>query len=181
MTATRAKKRGGRPPIHGAYSLMVRAGELPKRRTVLRAYLGHVRQGLIADLGPREEDLTTAQAVLVDRVVSLLSIVRCIEEHTRETGVFKGRELAPVLAKCYCTYSAELRRVLETLGIRGTAAERVLTPLEIAAEIDREKAGAQGGPLSARAGQASRDGEIARPARSESEIQDGPDGRIREG
>jgi hypothetical protein len=30
--------------------------------------------------------------------------------------------------------------VLETLGIRGTAADRVLTPLEIAAEIDRGKA-----------------------------------------
>jgi hypothetical protein len=119
---------------------MVRAGELPKRRTCLRAYLSSVREGLIRDLAVSEEGLTTAQGVLVDRVVSLLSIVRCIEEHTRETGVFKGRELAPVLAKSYCTYSAELRRVMETLGIRSTTADRVLTPLEIAAEIDREKA-----------------------------------------
>ena len=161
MTATQAKKKGGRPPIHGAYSLMVRAGELPKRRTVLRAYLSQVRQGLIADLGPREEDLTTAQGVLVDRVVSLLSIVRCVEEHVRETGVFKGRELAPVLAKCYCTYSAELRRVLETLGIRGTAADRVLTPLEIAAEIDRGKA--LEGPGRAQEGRAP-EGQVCLPA-----------------
>lgn len=144
MTATRVKKKGGRPPVHGGYSLMVRAGELPKRRTVLRIYLSQVREGLILDLARSEEALTTAQRVLVDRAISLLSIVRCIEEHTRETGVFKGGELAPVLAKCYCTYSAELRRVLETLGIRGTAADRLLTPLEIAAAIDREKA--QEGP-----------------------------------
>ena len=74
------------------------------------------------------------------RCLSPLSIVRCIEEHTRETGVFKGRELAPVLAKCYCTYSAELRRVLETLGIRGKAAERVLTPYEIVAAERAERA-----------------------------------------
>jgi len=131
MTATHAKKKGGRPPVHGGYSLMVRAGELPKRRTTLRAYLSQVRQGLITDLGPHEEDLTTAQGVLVDRVVSLLSIVRCIEEHVREKGVFKAGELAPVLAHSYTTYSAELRRVLETLGIRGQAAERILTPYEI--------------------------------------------------
>jgi hypothetical protein len=119
---------------------MVRAGELPKRRTVLRTYLSSVREGLIRDLAVSEEGLTTAQGVLVDRVVSLLSIVRCIEEHTRETGVFKGRELAPVLAKCYCTYSAELRRVLETLGISTKAGKRLLSPLEITAEIDAAKA-----------------------------------------
>lgn len=110
---------------------MVRSGELPKRRTALRAYLSQVREGLIHDLAASEVGLTTAQRVLVDRVVSLLSIVRCIEEHTRETGVFKGRELAPVLAKSYCTYSAELRRVLETLGIRGQAVDRILAPYEI--------------------------------------------------
>jgi hypothetical protein len=119
---------------------MVRAGELPKRRTVLRAYLSQVREGLIRDLARSEEALTMAQRVLVDRAISLLSIIRCVEAHTSETGVFRSGELAPVLAKSYCTYSAELRRVMETLGIRSTTADRVLTPLEIAAEIDREKA-----------------------------------------
>lgn len=142
MTDKHTKRRGGRPPVHGGYSLMVRAGELPKRRTLLRAYLTAIREGLIRDVAGTEEELTTAQKVLVDRACSLLSIIRCVEEHTRENGVFKGKELAPVLLKSYCTYSAELRRTLEMLGIKGRAADRALTPLEIAAEIDAEKAGA---------------------------------------
>lgn len=112
---------------------MVRAGELPKRRTVLRTYLSQVREGLIRDLARSEEALTMAQRVLVDRAISLLSIIRCVEAHTAETGVFRSGELAPVLAKSYCTYSAELRRVLEVLGIQGGAADRVLAPYEIVA------------------------------------------------
>ena len=131
MTATRTKKTGGRPPVHGGYSLMVRAGELPKRRTVLRLYLSQVREGLIHDLAASEEEMTTARRILVDRALSLLSIIRCVEEYVRETGVFKGGELAPVLAHSYCTYSAELRRVLETLGIHGQASDRIPAPYEI--------------------------------------------------
>ena len=118
---------------------MVRAGELPKRRTCLRAYLTEIREGLIRDVAGTEEELTTAQRVLVDRACSLLSIIRCVEEHTREHGVFKGRELAPVLLKSYCTYSAELRRTLDMLGIRGRAADKAMTPLEVAAVVDAEK------------------------------------------
>jgi hypothetical protein len=143
MTHTKPKSKGGRPPVHGGYSLMVRAGELPKRRTCLRAYLTEIREGLIRDIAGTEEELTTAQRVLVDRACSLLSIIRCVEEHTREHGVFKGRELAPVLLKSYTAYSAELRRTLEMLGIKGRAADKAMTPLEIAAEIDAEKGKAE--------------------------------------
>jgi hypothetical protein len=119
---------------------MVKAGELPRQRTYLRAYLQAARDGLIEDLGPREEDLTTAQRVLVDRAISKLSVVRCIEEHVKEEGVFRGRELSPVMAKSYITYCESIRRDLEALGISKRAGERVLSPLEIAAEIDAGKA-----------------------------------------
>jgi len=133
------KKKPGRPPQSGAYSLMVKAGELPRQRTYLRAYLQAARDGLIEDLGPREEDLTTAQRVLADRAVSKLSVVRCIEEHVKKEGVFRGRELSPVLAKSYITYCESIRRDLEALGISKRAGERVQSPLEIAAEIDKGK------------------------------------------
>lgn len=138
-TQKSGKKKPGRPPRSGAYSLIVKAGELPKRRTYLRAYLQAARDGLIEDLGPREADLTTAQRVLVDRAVSKLSVVRCIEEHVKEEGVFRGRELSPVMAKSYITYCESIRRDLEALGISKRVGERVLSPLEIAAEIDAEK------------------------------------------
>jgi len=152
----KAKKRPGRPPQSGAYSLIVRGGELPKRRTYLRAYLQNCRDGLIEDLGPGEEDLTTAQRVLIDRAISKLGIVRCIEESVKEGGAFKGKELSSVLAKSYITYCESIRRDLEALGISKRAGERVLSPLEIAAEIDAGKAeagqGAPAGPVAASAG-----------------------------
>ncbi len=138
------KKRPGRKPgvkvKHGAYSLMV------QRRTDLRVYLQAARDGLIEDLGPREADLTTAQLVLVDRAISKLSAVRCIEEYIKKVGVFKGGELNPVMAKSYITYCESIRRDLEALGISKRVGERVLSPLEIAAEIDAEKADKQAQP-----------------------------------
>jgi hypothetical protein len=120
---------------------MVQAGELPERRAYLRAYLTEVREGLINDLGPLEADLTMAQVVLIDRVTSKLSILRCIEEHVREKGVFtKAGELGPVLSKSYLAWANSIRLDLQALGINTRAGERILGPLEIAAEIDKEQA-----------------------------------------
>ena len=141
MSSKSTKKPIGRPPRHGGYSLMVQAGELPERRAYLRAYLTEVREGLINDLGPLEADLTTAQVVLIDRVISKLSILRCIEEHVREKGVFtKAGELGPVLSKSYLAWANSIRLDLQALGINTRAGEKFLGPLEIAAEIDAENA-----------------------------------------
>jgi hypothetical protein len=139
MKKTKRKKHTGRPPRHGAYSIMVRVGDLPARRSYLRGYLTRVREGLIRDLGPSEEDLTTAERVVLDRAVSTLSVIRCIEEFIRERGVFQGEELNPVLAKSYVTYVESLKRSLQALGMNRRAADKLLTPLQIAAEIDGAK------------------------------------------
>ena len=120
------KGKPGRPPSSGAYSLIIRAGELPKRRTYIRAHLQEVYDNLTRDLGPREEDLTAAQRVLISRAVSKLAVIRCIEEHVKETGVFKGKELSPVLAKSYITYTNSLRLDLEALGIDKRAEAKIL-------------------------------------------------------
>jgi hypothetical protein len=55
---------------------MIRAGVLPERRAYLREYLTQTREGLVNNLGPFEEDLTAAQVVLIDRVISKISILR---------------------------------------------------------------------------------------------------------
>jgi len=65
-------------------------GELPDNRRYLAPYLTGVREGLIRDLGPTEEDLTTAQKVLIDRLVNYLGIVRLIEEYVKERGIFQN-------------------------------------------------------------------------------------------
>jgi len=139
MSDKKPKFRTGRPPSHGGYSLIVMAGDLPKRRTYLRAYLQEIRDGLTRDLGPREEDLTAAQRVLIDRAVSKLAVIRCIEEHVKETGVFKGGELSSVLAKSYVAYTNSLRLDLEALGIDKRACEEVLDLTEYVKKFDAEK------------------------------------------
>lgn len=138
MNKTKPKKPTGRPPRHGAYSLMVKAGELPKRRTYLRAYLNEVRASLIADLGPKEADLTAAQRVLINGVISKLSIIRCIEEHVKENGVFRGRELSSVLAKSYITYTNSLRLDLLALGVNVRKGEEILDLGQYMAARDAE-------------------------------------------
>jgi hypothetical protein len=85
------KSRRGRPPKHGGYSLLVR-GELPENRKHIKQYLTISRENLIRDLGPTEEELTAAQIILIDRVITKLGVIRCIEEHIRENSVMVGHK-----------------------------------------------------------------------------------------
>lgn len=102
---------------HGGYSYLT-SGELPENRTYIERYLTSARQGLIEDLGPGEEDLSTAQMILVDRVISKLGCIRCIEEYARTNGVMKGNRLTPSLAGNYLAYSNSIRLDLMALGIK---------------------------------------------------------------
>ena len=97
-------KRGGQKVKHGGYSFMVK-GELPENRKHVLKYLTAARENLIRDLGPTEEDLTAAQIILIDRIVSKLGIIRCIEEHIRENSVMVGQNLAPAFSKNYISYN----------------------------------------------------------------------------
>jgi vacuolar-type H+-ATPase subunit E/Vma4 len=166
-TPKEKKKRPGRPPRHGAYSLMVKAGELPKRRTYLRAYLSEVRASLISDLGPKEADLTMAERILINSVVSKLSIIRCIEEAVKEEGVFRGRELSAVLSKSYITYCESLRRDLQALGINTRKGSEIVDLGQYIAAKDSEtledKASESGKGQEA-------GGEIARPRSTSCDI-----------
>lgn len=132
------KARLGRPPKHGGYSFLIKA-ELPENRKHIKQYLTISRENLIRDLGPTEEDLTAAQIIIIDRIVSKLGVVRCIEEHIRENSVMRGHDLAPSLKASYLAYNNSVRLDLRELGIDKRMEDRVLTPLEIAAEFDKKK------------------------------------------
>lgn len=136
--AKKKRKKRGRPPKHGGYSLLTRAGELPENRKHVRDYLSSVREGLIQDLGPNEEDLTTAQKVLVDRVVSKLGIVRCIEEYIKEKGVFSEENLTSPLKNSYLAYNNSIRLDLQSLGINESIQGKALPPEQLAKEISKE-------------------------------------------
>jgi len=116
----RKKKRPGRKlgvkVKHGAFSLISR-GTLPRKRKYLEGFLSQVRKGLIRDLGPEEQDLTTAQLILIDRVIGKLGILRCMEEYARESGVMKENDLLPPLKKNFLSWANSLRLDLQALGI----------------------------------------------------------------
>ena len=116
MEGNKQKKKRGRPPKHGGYSLLFK-GELPENRKYIRAYLTNIREGLVLDLGPADEDLTTAQIVLIDRITTKLGVVRCIEEYIRENTVMKGDRLSPSLRESYLAYNNSIRLDLQALGI----------------------------------------------------------------
>lgn len=160
---TKGKNKGGRPPVHGAFSLLTRASidELPKRRRYLRPYLTDCREGWIHDLGG-EERLTTSQRVLVDRAVTFLGAIRLVEEHMKEKGLFPGGLLNAGLTQHYLAWNRALTECMKLLGIDRRPAEAPMSPLEIAAEIDAERV---------EAGNQARGTEKASPSAAQSEIQ----------
>jgi hypothetical protein len=124
------KSKRGRPPKHGGYSLLSR-GEIPENRRYIAKYLSEVREGLIEDLGPSEEDLSTAQRVLINRVISKLGVIRCVEEYIKENSVIVGNDLAPSLKASYLAYNNSIRLDLQALGIEKRATGEALFPFEI--------------------------------------------------
>ena len=137
---TKFKK--GKPPqhiSHGGYSFLA-SSKLPERRKHVLKYLTAARDGLVMDLGPTEEDLTTAQIILIDRITVKLGVLRCIEEHIRETAVMAGDRLAASLRESYLAYNNSIRISLVALGLDKKAGDHVRTPLEIAQQVDKENA-----------------------------------------
>jgi len=132
MSKKTQKKKPGRKTgsrvTHGAYSLIAR-GEFLSKRCYIERWLSEVRADLISDLGPTEADLSTCQAILIDRIIGKLGILRCIEEHVREKGVMKGNELSPPLQKNYLRWANSLRPGLLALGISKKNGDRILSPL----------------------------------------------------
>jgi hypothetical protein len=108
--------------------------------THIRRYLAEIREGLIHDVAGREVDLTTGQAVLIDRAISLLGVIRTVEEALAKSGILRGGVLAPILRENYLAYTNSLRLLLRELGIDRRAGGRVMTPLELVKVIEAEQA-----------------------------------------
>lgn len=134
-------KRGGRrPQKHGGYSYLT-TGKLPEHRIYVLKYLMAAREGLIRDMGPTENDLSTAQIVLIDRITTKLGVIRCVEEHIRENSVMQGDDLAPSLKASYLAYNNSLRLDLQALGLEVKKANEILDLKEYA----KDKYGNKGG------------------------------------
>jgi len=138
----RKKSRRGRPPRHGGFSLLTRGVRegLPGNRRYIGHYLTEVREGLIHDLAKSEEDLSTAQKVLIDRIITFLGVIRLVEEYAKEHCVLdsKGRP-SQGLTGHYLTFNRQVKEMLSLLGINKKASDEILSPLQVAEEIDREE------------------------------------------
>ena len=139
----RRKPRLGRPPKHGGYSLIVR-DEILKDHPYVRRYLQDCRDGLVENIAGSEERLTEQQRIILDRIISRLSICRLIEVYIEKYGAFRGDrlkkdkilELEPALGQNYLAFSNSIDRALIALGLNKRQTDEVLAPYEI---IEREK------------------------------------------
>jgi hypothetical protein len=105
-----------------------------ERRPRVRAYLSSIREGLIRDMGPREQDLTTAELALINHTISKLGVLRLIEEHIQGQGVFTAEGLLdPALGKFWLAASNSLRLDLTALGIHTKKGEE---PLDLGRYVD---------------------------------------------
>jgi hypothetical protein len=120
---------------HAGYSSVSKDIPLAVRRQVQG-----IREQLIRDIGGTEPALTAAQVILIDKTVNLYQVTLCLEAYIRRNGPFRGKKLDPVLGQNYLSYVNTIRLNLRELGIAKKAGDEILTPLQIAAEIDAEKA-----------------------------------------
>jgi len=133
MPKIKQRKRRGRPPLHGGFSLIAR-DELLKDQPRVREYLLDCRKGLVECVAGSEDRLTEQQRILIDRIISKLSICRLIEVYIEKYGIFRRDvlkknqvlELEPALGKSYLAYSNAIDRALIALGLDRKKADEAL-------------------------------------------------------
>jgi len=129
----------GKKPTHGGYTFFT-TGKLPEHRKYIEKYLTAAREGLVRDLGDGkgEEDLSTAEIILIDRVITKLGVVRCMEEYIRGHSVMEGGKLASPLKESYLAYNNSIRLDLQAIGLRKKSSEGILSPPRLAEIVDKE-------------------------------------------
>ena len=132
------KRRRGRPQLrHGGYSFM-KSGKIPADKPEIDRYLTWVRLRYIEDLGPEEKDLTAGQTILLNKLITLEGLTRCIE-------VMAAREEKVMLPQRYMSYVNTILKLCQTLGIKRVAQERVPTAAEMTEIIRAEAKEVEGG------------------------------------
>lgn len=129
---TKIRKKG-RPLKHGGYSIIYKDQEI-KRHPKLRQYLQECRDGLILDVAGSEDALSEQQRIMIDRIISRLSICRLIECYVERYGAFrrdkikreKVLELEPALGVNYLAFSNSIDRALIALGLNKKQANEVI-------------------------------------------------------
>jgi hypothetical protein len=137
MTESKRNKRIGRPPKHGGFSIVYKDEHL-KRHPKLREYLQDARAGLVRDIAGSEDNLTEQQRIMINMIISKLSIVRLIECYVEANGAFNGDSLKGCLGQSYLAFSNSIDRALVNLGLDRKAADDAIDPLKYIQGEDRD-------------------------------------------
>ena len=127
---------------HGAFSL-ARVRNIPSVRGV-RALAKHLDRVKI-ELEKATPDLNVKKEILISQVVKTEEKICLMDMWLRKVGMIKADkarkgllELQPCLAKSYLGFMNTQRLALMALGFEKGMSERILTPMEHAAMVDRE-------------------------------------------
>jgi hypothetical protein len=110
----------------------MKTGEVPKDKLEIERYLSGLRQGYIQDIGPREEDLTTGQLLLLNKLVTLEGCQRCVEIQAARDGNLR------TLDERYNARNNQIIKLALSLGIESRAEDKVLTMAELTKKIEEE-------------------------------------------
>ena len=128
--------RPGRRPRHGGYTY-IRTGKLPKKKAAIERYLTWVRMTYAEDIAGEESNLTAGQTVLLNKLVLLEGIARCIETTAAEVTESTG-QLYNMPTK-YLSYVNVITKICGMLGIERRVLEPEATLAEVIASIEKEK------------------------------------------
>ena len=140
------KRRIGRPPKHYGYSLPIHRDGIIAEHPELRQWLQGCRDGLIDNLGGVEDELTQAQQIIVDRVISKLSMVRLIEIYLAKNGILRRDRVqekileAEPIVQIWLQVNNAIRSDLQILGIDKRQIESEPTLADIIREHDEAQA-----------------------------------------
>jgi hypothetical protein len=128
--------RGGRRAKPSGFSFLTRRCNDEERLRITRYLIG-CREMLIHDLGG-EENLSAQKLILIDRLISLLGVIRGIEEYHQENIMTDDGGLRPALGKNYLSYVNSTRLILCSLGLERKS-EQILSPMQYIREYDKKK------------------------------------------
>lgn len=99
---------------HGGYTYF-RTGKMPTQKRYIEKYLTWVREIYIEDIAGTEDKLTAGQTVLLNKLILLEGLCRCIE--VTAAKIADQSSTLPVLPHDYSTYVNLILKICSQLGI----------------------------------------------------------------
>jgi len=118
MTKKKALKPGPRG-THKGY-VFLRSGVISKENRHIEKYLTELRENYIHDLGPKENDLSTGQTVLLNQLITCCGFCRLVEEQAKKT-----QNITYLQTAHYSRFMRHARQLCLDLGLKPEKSEKL--------------------------------------------------------